>query len=67
MKGKAQLPHHYLSAECSLDEIPKLQKYLADNHKASVSTLDIVTKAAAIALRQVPEANAVWENVSLIT
>lgn len=65
LQAKNTQPQHYLSADCVVDELPRLQMQLADTQKKTVSFLDIIIKASAVALRQVPEANAVWENVRL--
>lgn len=61
-ESKQQVPHFYLSVDCEIDELLALRKTLNDKgdgaYKLSVN--DLVIKAAAIALRRVPKANASW-------
>ncbi|KAG5191130.1 2-oxoacid dehydrogenases acyltransferase-domain-containing protein [Tribonema minus] len=59
-QSKATVPHLYVSAECELDALLALRKELAARHGAKVSVNDLVIRAAALALRDVPEANAQW-------
>jgi pyruvate dehydrogenase E2 component (dihydrolipoamide acetyltransferase) len=59
-QSKATVPHLYLSIECELDPILDLRKNLAKKHDAKVSVNDLVIRAAALALRDVPEANFQW-------
>ena len=61
-ESKQQVPHFYLTVDCEIDELLALRKTLNDKadgaYKLSVN--DLVIKAAAIALRRVPKANASW-------
>ena len=61
-ESKQQIPHFYLSVDCEIDELLAMRKTLNDKadgaYKLSVN--DMVIKAAAIALRRVPKANASW-------
>tara|TARA_B100000676_G_scaffold284103_1_gene311459 strand:- start:2884 stop:4179 length:1296 start_codon:yes stop_codon:yes gene_type:complete len=61
-ESKQQVPHFYLTVDCEIDELLDLRKTL--NAKADgaykLSINDLVIKAAAIALRRVPKANASW-------
>lgn len=61
-ESKQQVPHFYLTVDCEIDELLALRKTLNDKadgaYKLSVN--DMVIKAAAIALRRVPKANASW-------
>ena len=61
-ESKQQVPHFYLTVDCEIDGLLELRKTL--NHKADgaykLSVNDLVIKAAAIALRRVPKANASW-------
>lgn len=61
-ESKQQVPHFYLTVDCEIDALLALRKTLNDKadgaYKLSVN--DLVIKAAAIALRRVPKANASW-------
>ncbi len=59
-EAKQTIPHFYLSMDCELDALLELRKELngraGADYKLSVN--DFVIKAAALALRKVPKANA---------
>lgn len=60
-ESKQQAPHFYLTVDCRLDELLELRKKLNNNatdFKLSVN--DLIIRAAALALKQVPAANASW-------
>ena len=61
-EAKATIPHFYLEAECEIDALLDVRAALnvsgADAYKLSIN--DFIVKAAALALRKVPEANAAW-------
>jgi pyruvate dehydrogenase E2 component (dihydrolipoamide acetyltransferase) len=60
-ESKQHAPHFYLTVDCEIDALLATRKQL--NEKLSdgkVSVNDLVIKAAAIALKQVPAANASW-------
>ncbi|KAK0555194.1 hypothetical protein OC845_000330 [Tilletia horrida] len=71
-ESKQQLPHYYVSIDVEMDRVLALrtlfntaaeQKAGKDAAKAKASKLsvgDFITKAAAIALREVPEVNSAW-------
>lgn len=59
-ESKAHVPHYYSSIECEIDELLKLRKTLKRDFDINVSVNDLVIKAAALALRDVPQANAKW-------
>ena len=59
-EAKQTIPHFYLSMDCELDALLKLRQELNAREGADykLSVNDFVIKAAALALRKVPEANA---------
>ncbi|XP_050387762.1 dihydrolipoyllysine-residue acetyltransferase component 1 of pyruvate dehydrogenase complex, mitochondrial [Argentina anserina] len=61
LESKQNIPHLYLSSDVILDPLLSLRKDLKENHNVKVSVNDIVIRAVAIALRNVPEANAYWD------
>jgi pyruvate dehydrogenase E2 component (dihydrolipoamide acetyltransferase) len=68
LESKQTVPHFYLSVECEIDRLLALRADLnavaADDYKLSVN--DLVIKAAAKALRLVPEANAMWTEDAIL-
>ncbi|MCC7167345.1 MAG: 2-oxo acid dehydrogenase subunit E2, partial [Rhodospirillales bacterium] len=60
-------PHFYLTVECAVDALMRLRADL--NARAGqgvkISLNDLVIKAAALALRQVPGANASWSDEAI--
>ncbi len=66
-ESKQTVPHFYLTIDCEVDELLKVRKELnarSDAYKLSVN--DFVIRAAAIALKQVPTANAAYDDSGLI-
>ncbi|PRQ58677.1 putative dihydrolipoyllysine-residue acetyltransferase [Rosa chinensis] len=61
LESKQNIPHLYLSSDVILDPLLSLRKDLKEQHNVKVSVNDIVIRAVAIALRNVPEANAYWD------
>ncbi|KAK6228344.1 hypothetical protein SCA6_000684 [Theobroma cacao] len=61
LESKQNTPHLYLSSDVILDPLLSFRKELKEKHDIKVSVNDIVIKAVAIALKNVPEANAYWD------
>lgn len=59
-ESKATVPHFYLAADCRVDDLLDLRSQLNEVGTAKISVNDLVVKAAAGALKDVPEANATW-------
>ncbi|KAG0610589.1 hypothetical protein M758_7G077600 [Ceratodon purpureus] len=62
LESKNGTPHCYLQLDTILDATLRFRKELKDKHGISVSVNDFVIKAAALALKEVPEANAFWDD-----
>ncbi|XP_073008727.1 dihydrolipoyllysine-residue acetyltransferase component 1 of pyruvate dehydrogenase complex, mitochondrial [Typha latifolia] len=62
LESKQSIPHLYLSKDVILDPLLAFRNELKEQHNLKVSVNDIVIKAVALALRNVPEANAYWNN-----
>ncbi|KAJ4795964.1 Dihydrolipoamide acetyltransferase component of pyruvate dehydrogenase complex [Rhynchospora pubera] len=62
IESKQTTPHLYLSKDVILDPLLAFRKELKEQHNLKVSVNDIVIKAVALALRNVPGANAFWDN-----
>jgi pyruvate dehydrogenase E2 component (dihydrolipoamide acetyltransferase) len=70
-ESKQTVPHFYLSIDCTIDELLKIRAAL--NEKAPkdqgayrISVNDFVIRAVALALRQVPAANASWSDDAIL-
>jgi pyruvate dehydrogenase E2 component (dihydrolipoamide acetyltransferase) len=70
-ESKQQVPHFYLTIDCEIDSLLKLRADLnakapekGDTFKLSVN--DFVIRAAALALRKVPAANASWSDDGMV-
>jgi pyruvate dehydrogenase E2 component (dihydrolipoamide acetyltransferase) len=63
-ESKATVPHFYLTVDCRIDEMLRAMKALPEDLRISIN--DFVIKAAALALRQVPAANASWSEEGTI-
>ncbi|PIN19362.1 Dihydrolipoamide acetyltransferase [Handroanthus impetiginosus] len=61
LESKQSIPHIYLSTDVILDPLLSFRKELKAKYDVKVSVNDIVIKAVATALRNVPEANAYWD------
>jgi pyruvate dehydrogenase E2 component (dihydrolipoamide acetyltransferase) len=70
-QAKQTIPHFYLSAECSVDALIDAQVRMSAAHSASaeasadkpqtkLTLTDFVIRAVAVAMREVPDANAAW-------
>jgi pyruvate dehydrogenase E2 component (dihydrolipoamide acetyltransferase) len=57
-ESKATVPHYYTAIDCNMDSVMSLRKKLKKQYDINVSVNDFVIKAAALALRDIPEANA---------
>ncbi|XP_020539841.1 dihydrolipoyllysine-residue acetyltransferase component 1 of pyruvate dehydrogenase complex, mitochondrial isoform X2 [Jatropha curcas] len=60
LESKQTTPHLYLMTDVILDPLLSFRKELKEKHDIKVSVNDIVIKAVAIALRNIPDANAYW-------
>jgi pyruvate dehydrogenase E2 component (dihydrolipoamide acetyltransferase) len=61
-EAKRDMPHFYLTIDCEIDQLLKMREQLnahADG-KYKLSVNDFVIRAAALALKKVPAANAGW-------
>lgn len=69
LESKQSVPHFYLTIDCRLDALLALRAELngraGADYKLSVN--DFIVKAVALALRKVPEANAMWTDEAILT
>jgi pyruvate dehydrogenase E2 component (dihydrolipoyllysine-residue acetyltransferase) len=66
-ESKQTVPHFYLTIDCEIDELLKFRTELnAKSDAYRISVNDFVIRAAALALRQVPAANASWSDEAIL-
>lgn len=68
-QSKQEIPHYYLTIDCVLDELIKVRKHLnAEGADVGVklSVNDFIVRAAALALKKVPEANVSFADDALL-
>jgi pyruvate dehydrogenase E2 component (dihydrolipoamide acetyltransferase) len=66
-ESKQTVPHFYLTVDCEIDALLKTRSELNSKSDAyRISVNDFVIRAAALALRQVPAANASWSDDAII-
>ncbi len=64
-ESKQQVPHFYMTVDCEIDELLKVRADLnarAKDGEFKISVNDMVIKASAVALMQVPAAKASWSD-----
>jgi len=59
-EAKQAVPHFYLTLSCNLGELLRLRARLNEGTTTKVSVNDLVVRAVALALREVPAANVWW-------
>ena len=67
-EAKSTIPHFYLQVDCEIDALLDLRETLnsQSNGQYKLSVNDFVIKAAALALREVPEANTAWTDDAIL-
>jgi pyruvate dehydrogenase E2 component (dihydrolipoamide acetyltransferase) len=65
-ESKQTVPHFYMSIDCAIDELLKIRATLNEKSPSRISVNDFVVRAAALALRQVPAANASWSDDAIL-
>ncbi len=77
VEAKSTIPHFYLTLDCELDALLKLRQQLndaapvrktdkGDQPAYKLSVNDLVIKALALALRDVPAANVSWTDANMV-
>jgi pyruvate dehydrogenase E2 component (dihydrolipoamide acetyltransferase) len=66
-ESKQQVPHFYLRVDCALDSLLAIRGQInaAGATQTKISINDFIIKAAALALRKVPAANASWTDTAI--
>ncbi len=66
-ESKQTVPHFYLTVDCEIDELLKFRSELnAKSDAYRISVNDFLIRAAALALRRVPAANASWSDEAIL-
>ena len=65
-ESKQTVPHFYMSLDCAIDDLLKIRATLNAKSESKISINDFVIRAAALALRQVPAANASWTDDAIL-
>ncbi len=67
-ESKQVAPHFYMTVDCNVDSLKQVRMELNEKVEGTkISINDLIIRASAIALKQVPEANASWtEEATLV-
>src|SRR5579864_455040 len=65
-EAKQTIPHFYMTVDCAIDDLLKIRSTLNAKSETKISINDFVVRAAALALRQVPAANASWSDEAIL-
>ena len=67
-ESKQVAPHFYMTVDCNVDALKQVRMELNEKVEGTkISINDLIIRASAIALKQVPEANATWtEEATLV-
>lgn len=60
--SKTQIPHHYVSSSVNIDQLMKTRAELLDTAGVKLSVNDFIVRASALALRDNPQANAIFKD-----
>ncbi|KAL4440757.1 hypothetical protein ABPG74_013738 [Tetrahymena malaccensis] len=58
--SKTTVPHFYLNIDIQMDEVLHLRKTLNEQSASKISVNDLIVKASALALRDMPGVNSQW-------
>lgn len=61
-ESKQHVPHFYLTVDCRMDALLALRAQANHGGEVKLSVNDFIVRAAALALREVPEVNASWHD-----
>ncbi|WP_120496588.1 pyruvate dehydrogenase complex dihydrolipoamide acetyltransferase [Kiloniella sp. EL199] len=66
-ESKQTVPHFYLSVDCEMDKLLAFRKELNASGDVKISVNDFVIRAAALALKKVPAANASFSDDGILS
>lgn len=64
-ESKATIPHFYLTADCRMDQLIALRADINASASRKISVNDLIVKAVAASLRDMPEMNVGWSDSGL--
>jgi pyruvate dehydrogenase E2 component (dihydrolipoamide acetyltransferase) len=64
-QSKEEIPHFYLHIDCNVAALMDLRERINTGGHARLTVTDFLIRAAALALRKVPEANASWSETGV--
>jgi pyruvate dehydrogenase E2 component (dihydrolipoyllysine-residue acetyltransferase) len=64
LQSKQNVPHAYCTAQCNVDRLLTMRANLKAQRGSAPSVNDFFIRAAALALREVPEVNALWDEAT---
>ncbi|MFA7670181.1 MAG: pyruvate dehydrogenase complex dihydrolipoamide acetyltransferase [Burkholderiaceae bacterium] len=64
-ESKQTVPHFYLRADCRVDALLDLRAKINQRASRKISVNDLIVKAVAVALREVPDMNVSWADAAL--
>ncbi|MFW3895139.1 2-oxo acid dehydrogenase subunit E2 [Pseudomonas bharatica] len=65
-ESKQQVPHFYVKGACRIDALLSLRKRINEQAPIKTSLNDLIVRAVALALREVPEANVSWGDKAML-
>ncbi len=67
-EAKREIPHFYLTIDCEIDELlgARAEANASTDDSTKISVNDFMIKACALALREVPGANAAWTENAIL-
>jgi pyruvate dehydrogenase E2 component (dihydrolipoamide acetyltransferase) len=66
LESKTQVPHFYVTVAVDVEKILSLREMFEEEGSGKVSINDFVVKASALALRDMPQVNAVFQGTTLL-
>ena len=66
VESKTTIPHFYLTTQVDMDAAMEFREQVSQVHGTKLSVNDLVLKAAALALRKLPEANASFTEDAIV-
>lgn len=65
-ESKQQIPHFYLKADCTVDNLLALRREINAAARRKISVNDLVIKAVGLAFARLPEANVGWTDEGIV-
>ena len=66
VESKQQIPHFYLVAECTLDNLLQLRKQINDSLESKITINDFIVKASGLAIKKVPQMRCSWQDGNIV-